>query len=174
MKTIKKLGFAALAALAALAVTLLFQTSITRAVAKDKGHRGHGHTLHLRAYFTSFHSTQAGAGLAVGDQLTFGGTLARIESPNEQIGSVGAHFAVTAPGGPLTAPGGAELLGNGCLILPDGKVSFQILIGEKDWAGDLHGVITGGTGAYRNARGEYVHQNRADGGVELIYNFVGN
>ena len=164
MKTISKLTFTTLAALA---VALLFQTPITRAVAADKAPHVNGHTLHLRAYFTSFHSTQAGAGLAVGDQLTFGGTLARIESPNEQIGSVGAHFAVTAPEG-------AELLGNGCLILPDGKVSFQILIGEKDWAGDLHGVITGGTGAYRNARGEYVHQNRADGGVELIYNFVGN
>ncbi|MCI0535432.1 MAG: hypothetical protein L0Z50_09390 [Verrucomicrobiales bacterium] len=58
--------------------------------------------------------------------------------------------------------------------MPDGKVSFQILIGEKDWAGDYHGVITGGTGVYRNARGEFVHHNRADGGVEVLYNFVGN
>jgi hypothetical protein len=110
MKTIKHLTYGALAVLAVLVASLLFQTSITRADAHgqkgahgqrggDKAPQGHGHTLHLRAYFTSFHSTQAGAGLAVGDQLTFGGTLARIESPNEQIGSVGAHFAVTAPGG---------------------------------------------------------------------------
>ena len=167
MKIIKNVKFVALAALAALAVALLFQTPITRAVAADKAPQGNGHTLHVRQYFTSFHSTQAGVELAVGDQLTFGGTVADIESPDEQIGSVGVHFVVTAPGG-------AELLGNGCLILPDGKVSVQILIGEKDWAGDYHGVTTGGTGAYRNASGEFIHHERADGGLEYFYNFVGN
>jgi hypothetical protein len=45
---------------------------------------------------------------------------------------------------------------------------------------DSHGninrysAITGGTGAYWNARGEVNDQTRANGERELILNFVGN
>ena len=36
--------------------------------------------------------------LAVGGQLTFGGTLAHPDSPDEQIGTIGIHFVVTLTG----------------------------------------------------------------------------
>ena len=79
----------------------------------------------------------------------------------------------------LTGSTGDELLGNGCMILPDGKISFQILLRRPvaaDSNGDLnrYSAITGGTGAYWNARGEVNDVTHANGYRELVLNFVGN
>jgi hypothetical protein len=175
MKTIKNLKFAGLAALAALAVALLFQIPITRSVAADGPSKGNGHTLHLIPHFNPPVTTDGFAPpLPVGAQLTFGGTLALPDSPDEQIGTIGLHFVVT-----LTGPVGDELLGNGCMILPDGKISFQILLSrpvtpDSDGNINRYSAITGGTGAYWNARGQVNDQTRANGYRELILNFVGN
>jgi hypothetical protein len=171
MKTIKKLTIGTLAALTALAVTLLFQTQITRA--DEHGERGdNGHTLHLIPHFNPPVTTDGFAPpLPVGAQLTFGGTLALPNRPDEQIGTIGIHFVVT-----LTGLAGDELLGNGCLILPDGKISYQILLRRPvtpDSHGDInrYSAITGGTGAYWNARGELNDVTHANGYRELVLNF---
>ena len=175
MKIINKLKFAGLAALAALAVTLLFQIPPTRAVAQDGARQDNGHTLHLIPHFNPPVTTHGFAlPLPVGAQLTFGGTLAHPNRPDEPIGTIGIHFVVT-----LTDPVGDELLGNGCMILPDGKISFQILLRRPvvaDSNGDInrYSAITGGTGAYWNARGEINDVTHANGYRELIVNFVGN
>ena len=139
--------------------------------AADNDRHDNGHTLHLIPHFNPPVTTHGFAPpLAVGDQLTFGGTLAHPNRPDEQIGTIGIHFVVT-----LTDPG-AELLGNGCMILPDGKISFQILL-SRPVTPDSHGninrysAITGGTGAYRNARGEINDQTHANGYRELIIDF---
>jgi hypothetical protein len=172
---IKKLTFAALAALTALAVTLLFQIPPTRAVAQDGSSHDNGHTLHLIPHFNPPVTTDGFAPpLPVGAQLTFGGTLARPDRPDEPIGTTGIHFVVT-----LSGTAGDELLGNGCMILPDGKISFQILLRRPvaaDSNGDInrYSAITGGTGAYWNARGEVNDVTHANGYRELIINFVGN
>ena len=153
MKTIKNLTFAALTALAALAVTLLFQIPPTRAVAQDGARQDNGHTLHLIPHFNPPVTTHGFAPpLAVGAQLTFGGTLAHPDRPDEPIGTTGIHFVVT-----LTGPSGDELLGNGCMILPDGKISFQILLRRPvtpDSQGNInrYSAITGGTVAQRRPR----------------------
>ena len=172
MKIIKHLKFAALATLAALAVTLLFQIPATRAVAGDKSHHDKGHTLHLIPTFNAPVTTHGFAPpLPVGAQLTFGGTLAHPSCPEVQVGTTGIHFVVTR-----TGPAGDELLGNGCMILPDGKISFQILL-SRPAPPDSHGninrysAITGGTGDYQNARGEINDQTRANGYRELIIDF---
>ena len=65
------------------------------------------------------------------------------------------------------------------MILPDGKISFQILLRrpvtpDSDGNINRYAAITGGTGAYWNARGELNDQTRANGYRELIINFVGN
>ena len=172
MKTIKNLKFAALAALAVLAVTLPFQIPTTRAVAANGPSQGNGHTLHLIPHFNPPVTTQGFAPpLAVGAQLTFGGTLAHPDRPDEPIGTTGIHFVVT-----LTGPWGDELLGNGCMILPDGKISFQILlhrpvVADSDGNLNRYSAITGGTDAYWNARGEINDQTHANGYRELIVNF---
>ena len=171
MKIINNLKFVALTTLAALAVTLLFQTQITRA--DDHGQRGeNGHTLHLIPHFNPPVTTSGFAPpLPVGAQLTFGGTLADPSRPDEPIGTTGIHFVVT-----LTGPEGDELLGNGCMILPDGKISFQILLHRPvvaDSQGNInrYSAITGGTGAYKNAGGEINDQTHANGYRELIIDF---
>ena len=65
------------------------------------------------------------------------------------------------------------------MILPDGKISTQILLRRPvtpDSQGNInrYSTITGGTGAYWNARGELNHRTRANGAQELILNFVGH
>jgi hypothetical protein len=172
MKIIKNLKFAGLAALATLAVTLLLQIPITRSVAANGPSQGKGHTLHLIPHFNPPVTTHGFAPpLPVGAQLTFGGTLADPNRPDEPIGTTGIHFVVT-----LSGAEGDELLGNGCMILPDGKISFQILlrrpvVADSDGNINRYSAITGGTDAYWNARGEINDQTHANGYRELIINF---
>src|SRR4030095_5451597 len=109
--------------------------------------------------------------LPVGAQATIGGTLSFPDRPDEPIGTIGLHFVTT-----LSGPTWDELLGNACLILPDGKISYQNLIHRPvapDAEGNINRIsaITGGTGAYRNARGEGNDKSYANGYRELIVNF---
>jgi hypothetical protein len=142
--------------------------------AADNDRHHNGHTLHLIPHFNPPVTTFVGPfspPLAVGEQLTFGGALAHPDRPDIQIGTTAVHFVVA-----LTGPAGDELLGNGCMILPDGKISTQILLrrpAPRDSHGDInrYSTITGGTGDYRNARGEVNHVTRANGAEELIIDF---
>jgi len=169
MKTLNQLPFGTLAAMS---VALLFQTPITRA--DDNNRKDDRNTLRLIPTFNPPVSTMGGAvlpPLPVGVQLTFGGTVAHPNRPGIPIGTVGIHFVVT-----LSDFAGDEILGNGCMTLPDGKISYQILL-RRPVAPDSNGninrysAITGGTGAYRNAGGELNHRTRADGSQEFILNF---
>jgi hypothetical protein len=129
-------------------------------------------TLHLIPAFNAPVTTQGAAvPVPVGGQLTFGGSLAHPDHPELQIGSVGIQFVSTMSGSE-----GDELLGNGCMILPEGKISFQLLLRRPiapDVNGDInrYSAITGGTGAYRNAGGELNHRTRANGQQEYILTF---
>jgi hypothetical protein len=160
------------AALALLAVTLLFQIPITRSAAAGGPSQGNGHTLHFVPHLNPPVTTQGFAvPLPVGAQATIGGTLSDPNRPDEQIGTIGIHFVTV-----LSGPTSDELLGNACMILPDGKISYQILIHRPvapDSEGNINRIsaITGGTGAYRNARGEVNDKSYANGYRELIVNF---
>lgn len=159
----------ALASLSVASITLLLQIPITSVAAQDGGHDNQRYTLRLKANFVSFYSANPNFDLtnpnvlAVGDQFTVGGTVARFASPADQIGDFGVQFVATAPAG-------ADLLANGVVILPDGKISFQMLVGPSDNP-DVHAAITGGTGTYLNAGGELIHHTRANGDEEFIFNF---
>ena len=159
MKMIKTLTFAVLMAAT---VTLLFQISITRAVAQNKASQDNSRQFRLRAYFERY------AGPAVpdfGDQFTLVGTVARFESPDQRIGSFGLHFVVTAPKA-------AETMLNGILNLPDGQISIAGL--SPTQGSRVPGPITGGTGAYWNARGQLEHLSLPNGVEEFILIFNGN
>jgi len=56
------------------------------------------------------------------------------------------------------------------ILVDDGKISFQMLVGPSDNP-DVHAAITGGTGTYLNAGGELIHHTRANGDEEFIFNF---
>jgi hypothetical protein len=158
MKIIKNLTFAVLAALT---VALLFQIPMTRAVAQAKTSQSDKHKLRLRVYFERFTYP---AVPAFGAQFTIAGTVARFESPDERIGSLGLHFV-------MTAPDGTETMLYGILNLPEGQISFM---GFSQGNQRLPGPITGGTGAYWNARGQLDHRSRSGGVEEFILTFVGN
>jgi hypothetical protein len=165
MKTPRNFAFAALS----VALTVfLSQTSSARLFAQHGASGGEHHTLRLKVNFVSFSSTSPSfdltdySVLAVGDEFTLGGTVAPFGKPDE-VGSFGVQFVVTAPEG-------TELIAHGALNLPDGKISFQMLVGPSD-SPDVHAAITGGTGAYLNAGGELIHHRRANGDEEFIFNF---
>ena len=70
--------------------------------AADNDRHHNGHTLHLIPHFNPPVTTHGFAPpLPVGAQLTFGGTLADPNRPDEPIGTTGIHFVVT-----LTSPWG--------------------------------------------------------------------
>lgn len=167
IKTSRTVAFAGLSVAL---VLFLSQTPDDRLFAHG-GTPGRQHyTLRLKVNFTDFHSTNPGFDstnltvLAIGDQFTLGGTVARFGRPADVIGHFGVHFVATAPMG-------AYLLANGALILPDGKITFQMLVGPSDTL-DVRAAITGGTGAYLNAGGELIHHRRPNGDEEFIFRFV--
>ena len=158
--------------LGALAIALCLQ--ISAAKADDSKRQDDRNTLRLIPVFNPPVSSYGGAvaaPLPVGVQLTFGGTVAHPDRPNTPIGTVGVQFVVT-----LSDVAGDEILGNGFINLPNGKISHQILL-RRPVAPDSNGninrisAITGGTGAYRGVGGELNHRTRADGSQEFILNF---
>jgi hypothetical protein len=165
MKTARNFAFAAVSVAS---ITFLLQAPILGLVAPDGARRDH-HRLRLKANFATYNSTNPNYDLTnpnvlgVGDQFTLGGTVARFERPDQEVGAFGVQFVTTTPGG-------AELLAHGALTLADGKISFQMLVGPSDNP-DVRGAITGGTGAYLNAGGELIHRRRANGDEEFIFNF---
>ena len=158
MKGSRKLTFASFAAVA---LTLLVQNPIARA-AQAKGPKDDKHTLRLRVYF------QQVAGPTVpqfGDQFTIAGPVARFETPNQIIGRIALQIVATAPFA-------TETLLYGVLNLPDGQISFTGLSPTQEPR--IPGPITGGTGAYRGAKGEVAHLSPAPDVEELILTFDGD
>jgi hypothetical protein len=138
----------------------------------DRPDNGQGHMLHLIPHFNPPVTTQGFAiPLPVGAQATIGGTVSDPSRPDEPIGTIGLQFVAT-----LSGPTWDELLGNACIVLPDGKISYQNIIHRPvapDSEGNINRIsaITGGTGAYRNARGEINDVTHANGFRELVLSF---
>jgi hypothetical protein len=154
MKIINKLT------VGALTVMLLVPMPLARAFARNRDPRDDCHKLQLRVYFEKF----AGSTANFGDQFTLGGTVARFESPNERIGTFAIHFVVTDPQT-------AEAMLYGVLNLPGGQISFTGLSPTQEPR--IPGPITGGTGIYKNAKGQVAHQSFPNGVEELILTFNG-
>ena len=124
-------------------------------------------TVRLLARVTSFVPHQADPDvMAAGDALDIGGVMLEVDEPGAQVGTFGYHCAATGVDG-------SELLCHGGFILPDGKIAIQMLVVQPDE--DLrYAVITGGTGAYRRARGEATGVTRPNGDEEVTFIFAGD
>lgn len=118
------------------------------------GSRAHDHTQILRFIdkVDSTFSTEidlGGAGPSAGDQQVF---RDRLFQNGHQIGtSIGVAQVVALTATTLSA----QVVTTA--ILPGGQLTAQLAFIESLTAGPpkvLHAAITGGTGAYRNARGE--------------------
>ncbi len=120
----------------------------------DSGTDGRGTTMHLVGHETDAGQIDLGeTGGSVGDEAVFHGAL-RDATDSRQVG----HFE-----GILTAvtPDAESLYESRVVLaLPQGQIAVQ---GELDFGADepfVH-AITGGTGAYRNARGEFSFRHTA-------------
>jgi Dirigent-like protein len=127
----------------------------------DSGADGRATTIHLVGHETDAGQIDLGeAGGSVGDEAVFHGAL-RDATDSRQVG----HFE-----GVLTAvtPDAESLCeARVVLALPQGQIAVQ---GELDFGADepfVH-AITGGTGAYRNARGEFSFRHTATPAVIAI------
>ena len=123
-------------------------------------------TLRFLARVTSFQSSQTDPEvIAPGDALFIGGAMLEFDGANDQVGTFGYHCAATGADG-------SELLCAGGYILPAGKITIQMLIVQPDEPLRF-AAITGGTGAYRRARGEATGVTRPNGDEEVTFIFDG-
>jgi len=104
-----------------------------------------GGSLQVTGHATSFHSVQANPpAVSPGDELFIGGVVMRPGSPNATIGTFGVHCAATGADG--------QILCNAAYALPRGEITAEVLVAAQP-PRTFSAAITGGTGAYRNARG---------------------
>jgi len=104
-----------------------------------------GGSLQVIGHATSFHSVQANPpAVSPGDELFIGGVVMRPGSPNATIGTFGVHCAATGADG--------QILCNAAYSLPRGEITAEVLVAAQP-PQTFNAAITGGTGAYRNARG---------------------
>ena len=104
-----------------------------------------GATLRVQSHSTSFHAMQASPpAVSPGDELFIGGIVMRAASPHTQIGTFGVHCAATGADG--------QVLCDAAYALPRGEITAQVLVAAQT-PPSFNVAITGGTGAYSNARG---------------------
>ena len=103
-----------------------------------------GATLQVLDHSTSFAAMQANPpAVAPGDEVFIGGVVRRATSPHTQIGTFGIHCAATGPDGQIC---------DAVFALPRGQITAQVLLAIQ-LPQTFNVAITGGTGAYSNARG---------------------
>jgi hypothetical protein len=98
------------------------------------------------SHTTSFHPAQANPPAVIpGDELFLGGVVMHDASSVNQIGTFGVHCAATGADG--------QILCDAIYALPGGEITAEVLVAAQP-PQTFSAAITGGTGAYRNARGQ--------------------
>lgn len=127
-----------------------------------------GVTLRVTSHATSFHAMQASPpAVSPGDELFIGGIVMRASKPHPQIGTFGVHCAATGADG--------QILCDAAYALPRGEITAQVLVAAQPPV-SFNVAITGGTGAYSNARGwaTIVTLNATDDQVTFHLSGVGD
>ena len=83
---------------------------------------------------------------------------------HEQVGHNGLSCIITDPSGP-------EAECTATFDVPGGQITTQFLNSPPP---EKHAAVTGGTGAYRNARGEAVLVERGDGTGTVTFHLIGS
>jgi hypothetical protein len=167
MKSTRKLM---LAVFAVVALALLVQTPMPVAAGQQNGNQGNNqHTLRLRVYFQQVASTQKGPVPQFGDQFTLAGPVALFDTPNQIIGRIALQLVATTDGATETLLSGTLNLKDPSGKIGTGQISFAGLSPTSEPR--IPGPITGGTGAYRGAKGEVAHLTPAPNVEELILTF---
>jgi hypothetical protein len=117
--------------------------------------------VHLIGHETDVAQLDLGAaGPSLGDEVVFSGQL-QASDESRQIG----HFEGTLTA--VTPDANSRFLAFVVLALPDGQITVE---GELDFATETEFVhaVTGGTGAFRDARGEFTFRHTDTKGVIAI------
>ena len=148
----------ALALLAASAILVL----VVNASAGPGGHHG-GHTITVVEHATTDAVTNGTAGDDVGNILTFA---------NEVFNAADTQKVGTDQGSCVRIVVGESWECSWTTFLPKGQITVQ---GPFSDTGDSVLAITGGTGAYRNARGEMElkYHNPAGTKFDFIFHVIG-
>jgi hypothetical protein len=121
-----------------------------------------GRTLHFEVEFSPFFFLDLGEpGPSMGDQIVSHDVL--LDETGEQVGHDGVSCIVTDPSGP-------EAECTATFALPGGQITTQFLNTPPP---EKHAAVTGGTGAYRNARGEAVLVERGDDTGTITFHLIG-
>jgi hypothetical protein len=159
----------------AVALAVLVQIPVAPSAAAQNGNgngNGNGNnkqTLRLRVFFQQVASTQKGPVPQFGDQFTLAGPVALFDTPNQIIGRIALQLVATTDGATETLLSGTLNLKDPSGKVAPGQISFAGLSPTSEPR--IPGPITGGTGAYRGAKGEVAHLTPAPNVEELILTF---
>jgi allene oxide cyclase-like protein len=119
-------------------------------------------TLQFRVQFSPFFFLDLGApGPSMGDQIISHDLL--FDAAGRQVGHDGVACTITDP------DGGPEAQCTATFALPGGQLTTQFLNAPPPVK---HFAVTGGTGAYRKARGDAVLVENGDGTGSLTFSLI--
>jgi hypothetical protein len=101
-------------------------------------------------------------GPSMGDQIVSHDVL--LDETGTQVGHDGLSCIITDPSGP-------EAECTATFVVPGGQITTQFLNTPPP---EKHAAVTGGTGAYRNARGEAVLVEHGDGTGTVTFHLLGS
>ena len=131
--------------------------------ASASGNTSAGRTLHFEVEFSPFFFLDLGEpGPSMGDQIVSHDVL--LDETGQQVGHDGVSCIVTDPSGP-------EAECTATFAVPGGQITTQFLNSPPPVK---RAAVTGGTGAYRNARGEAVLVERGDGTGTVTFHLIGS
>jgi hypothetical protein len=150
----------------ALAIGALLLVSVASVAARTGGGRTLTVIFHGEA-FTSTQADPASISYRQGDQIYLGASVLRFASPHDRIGEGSLWCAATGLDG-------SALTCLAAFSLPGGKITTETLFETNgDWSQPTRKLaITGGTGAYRNARGELTVTTQASGDEVGVFSFA--
>jgi hypothetical protein len=131
--------------------------------AAASGNTSAGRTLTFEVHFSPFFFLDLGEpGPSMGDQIVSHDVL--LDETGKPVGHDGVSCIVTDPSGP-------EAECTATFAVPGGQVTTQFLNSPPP---EKHAAVTGGTGAYRNARGEAVLVERGDDTGTVTFHLIGS
>jgi allene oxide cyclase len=150
-------------ALALLGSAAVLAVAVNTSAGHGKGRHGGGHTIAVVEHATTDAVTNGEAGDAAGNILTFA---------NDVYDAADTHRVGSDQGYCVRTVAGQSWECNWTTSLPSGQITVE---GPFSDTGNTVLAITGGTGAYRNARGqmELKYHNPAGTEFDFIFHLIG-
>ncbi len=150
-------------AAALLVAVVLLVVAVNASAGKGNGHHSAGHTIAVVEHATTDAVTNGTAGDDVGNILTFGNDVFNAADTQKVGSDQGSCVRIVV---------GSSWECMWTTFLPSGQITVE---GPFYDTGDSVLAITGGTGAYRNARGEMElkYHNPAGTKFDFVFHLIG-